>query len=286
MGLTFAILTGAGIGLGLAILLAGLTPQTPNLSTVSSTSLLTRCRRWWETTTTRGKTWLLGSLVAGVVAAVWTGWALAAVILPAILVLIPYLLSAPAQREVDLLAGLDRWVRLLSASLSSGKSIRDAVYATRRQAPEVLRAPIGRLCARLDQRWGMRDALWATGDELGSADADAVVAALAIASAHGGAGARATLDALSDTLQHRLRALREIAAERAKPRAVVRQVTIVTLVVLIGVMVLNPHFFAPYGSALGQLIAALLAGTYLGCLFILRRRTVPSAAPRFLGRAT
>ena len=40
-------------------------------------------------------------------------------------------------------------------------------------------------------------------DELASADADAVVAALVIASAKGGAGARATLGAISDSIQAR-----------------------------------------------------------------------------------
>ena len=122
-------------------------------------------------------------------------------------------------------------------------------------------------------------------DELASADADAVVAALVIASAKGGAGARATLGAISDSIQARLSALREIAAERAKPRAVVKQVTFITLGVLVGAMLLNPQFFAPYATPLGQLIALGLAAAYLGCLVMLRRMTVPPMAPRFLRSA-
>ncbi|NHB84712.1 hypothetical protein G7085_09080 [Tessaracoccus sp. HDW20] len=101
--------------------------------------------------------------------------------------------------------------------MTAGKSIRDAIFATRRQVAPVLREPVARLCTRLDQRWTMRDALWVLADDLDSADADAVVAALAIASSRGGAGARVTLGALSDNIQDRLRALREIAAERRSP---------------------------------------------------------------------
>ena len=138
---------------------------------------------------------------------------------------------------------------------------------------------------RLDQRWTMRDSLWAMADELESADADAVVAALAIASSRGGSGGRATLAALSDNIQDRLRALREVSAERAKPRAVVRQVTIITLGVLMTMLLLNPRFFAAYATPVGQAIAAVLAATYLGCLAILRRKTVPPMAPRFLRSA-
>lgn len=285
MGLSIAILAGCSVGLGAILLVAGMVRAVPDLSTQPSTTLWTRLRRRWETLSRRRRAWVLGALAAGVLAAVASGWLLAAVLIPVVFLVVPWLLSAPTHREVVTLAGLDRWVRLLGASLSSGKSIRDAIFATRRQVPDVLQAPVAKLCARLDQRWSLREALWAMGDEMDSADGDAVLAALAIAGAHGGAGARATLEALSDTIQHRLRALREIAAERAKPRAVVRQVTVITLVVLIGALVLNPAFFTPYGTPLGQLLAAALVAVYLGCLAMLRRRTVPPPTPRFLRSA-
>ncbi|AQP48299.1 hypothetical protein BW730_13090 [Tessaracoccus aquimaris] len=282
MGLSIAILSGCSVGLGAILLVAGMIRAVPDLSTQPSTTLWTRLHRRWETLSRGRRAWVLGALLAGVLVAVASGWLLAAILIPVVFLVVPWLLSAPTHREVETLAGLDRWVRLLGASLSSGKSIRDAIFATRRQVPDVLQAPVAKLCARLDQRWSLRDALWAMGDEMDSADGDAVVAALAIAGTHGGAGARATLEALSDTIQHRLRALREIAAERAKPRAVVRQVTVITLVVLIAALVLNPTFFAPYGTPIGQLLAATLVAVYLGCLAMLRRRTVPPSTPRFL----
>lgn len=281
-----ALAAGCATGLGAFLIIAGLIRSESRQSTDSSTGLWTTLRRWWETQSRLRKTWLLGSLAAGVLATVIWGWPLAIVLVPATLIIIPSLLSAPPQREIDTLAGLDRWVRLLATSISAGKSIRDAIFSTRRQVSPTLRDPVARLCLRLDQRWTMRDALWAMADELQSADADAVVAALAIASSRGGAGARATLSALSDNIQDRLRALREIAAERAKPRAVVRQVTLITLSVLGAALLLNPVFFSAYRTPLGQVIAATLAFAYLGCLLMLRRKTVPAMAPRFLRSAT
>ena len=283
MGLTLAIAAGAVVGLGLIVLINGLIPRVQ--STGSSTALWTRPAKWWVTLPRKRRIWLGAALAAGVVTAVVTGWLISLLLVPTALILIPALLAAPPQREIETLAGLDRWVRLIATSLTAGKSIRDAIFATRHQVSPVLQDPVARLCTRLDQRWTMRDALWAMADELDSADADAVVAALAIASSRGGAGTRATLTALSDNIQDRLRALREIAAERAKPRAVVRQVTIITLAVLVGALLLNPRFFDPYSTALGQLIAAALAVAYLGCLLMLRRRTVPTPTPRFLRSA-
>lgn len=281
MGVTAAATAGAIVGLGLTLILAGMLRRVPP-STTPSTGLWTRATRWWTTQSSRRRAWFAGALIAGLVAAVLGRWPLAAVLVPALLVVIPLLLTAPPNREIEVLAGLDRWVRLLATSLSSGRSIRDAILATRRQVPDVLREPVARLCLRLDQRWTMHDALFGAADDLGSADADAVIAALSIAASRGGAGARATLGALSDSIQDRLRALRDVSAERAKPRAVVRQVTAITLGVLVTMLLLNPRFFAAYATPLGQAIAAVLAAAYLGCFAILRRRTVPPMTPRFL----
>ena len=285
MGVTAAATAGAMVGLGITLILAGMLRRVPP-STAPSTGLWTRAHRWWTTQSLRRRAWFAGALIAGVVTALVGRWPLAVVLVPVLLVVVPLLLTAPPSKEIEVLAGLDRWVRLLATSLSSGRSIRDAILATRRQVPEVLREPVARLCLRLDQRWTLRDALYGTADDLGSADADAVIAALSIAASRGGAGARATLGALSDSIQDRLRALREIAAERAKPRAVVRQVTLITLAVLLGALLLNPTFFAAYTTPLGQLIALSLAFAYLGCLVMLRRRTVPPMAPRFLRSGT
>ncbi len=285
MGVILAAFAGSAAVLGLLLIAAGLR-RTERQSTASSTGLWTRGHRLWTALPRRRRWWFGGAAALGVAVAILTGWILALVLVPGVIVGIPLLLSAPPNREVDVLAALDRWVRLIATSLSSGKSIRDAIFATRHQVSPVLREPVARLCTRMDQRWHTRDALFALADELDSADADAVVAALAIAGAKGGAGARATLGAVSDSIQARLAALREVAAERAKPRVVVRQVTFITLGVLLGAVALNPQFFTPYTSPLGQVIALVLAAVYVGCLAMLRRMTIPPSAPRFLRRTT
>lgn len=271
---------GATVALGLVLVAVGLIPREP--STASSTDLWKKPRQMWEGWSPRRRLWVVASVLAGLLIGVLTGWLIAVVLVPAALLGIPALLSEPPQREIDVLAGLDRWVRLLSPSIATGKSIRDAIIATRHQAPDVLREAITRLVARIDQGWSTREALLAMADELRSADADAILAALAIASSRGGVGARATLTALCANTQDRLSALREIAAERAKPRAVVRQVTLITLVVLGGSILLGGSFFAPYRTPLGQLLAILIAAAYVGCLVMLRRRTTPQPAARFL----
>lgn len=232
------------------------------------------------------RAWVAGSLACAVGFTLWTGWLLGLVLIPALTLGIPALLSEPPQREVEVLAALDRWVRLLAPSISTGKSIRDSIITTRHQAPAALTVPVSALVARMDQGWSTHDALLAMADEVASADGDAVLAALAIAARRGGTGTRTTLAALADNTQDRLRVLREIASERAKPRAVVRQVTLITLAILGGSLLLGGSFFDPYRSPVGQLLALALAACYFFALIMLRRRTTPAPTPRYLGEPT
>ena len=234
-------------------------------------------RRWWQ---------VLLALAAGLVAASLTGWPLLAVLVPAVGYGLPVILSAPPNRELALLEALDRWVRTLGSLLPTGRSISDAIRVSARQAPALLAPQLRLLTARLDDRWTIQQALFALADDLDSPDADAVLAALALAAQRGGTGAGATLAALADNISDRLRALREIETERAKPRFVVRQVTLITVVVLGLALLFGGSFFAPYGTDLGQVLLAALVAAYLGSLLFLRRMTLPRPRQRILRRAT
>ena len=282
MGLTMSLLAGGFLGLGLVLVVLGTLRRERSVSPTRGQPLWKTWGNRWNSLPQRQQLWIIASLSVGVLTAVMTGFLLAAVLIPLLFLGIPALLTSPPNHEVEILAALDRWVRLLASAIGVGKSIRDAIAATRGQVPVVLRAPVARLTARMDQGMGTREALLMMADEIGLSDSDAVLAALAISSTRGGMGTRDTLTALSATIQHRLRVLREISAERAKPRAVVKQVTLITLGVLGGSLLLGGQFFEPYRSPVGQLIALALAGCYVGALAMLRRRTIPAPSPRFL----
>lgn len=225
---------------------------------------------------------LLIAVAAGLVTAAITGWPLLVLLVPAVAFALPALLAAPPNRELDLLQAIDRWVRTLGSLLPTGRSIADAVRVSTRQAPTLIAPNLRVLAARLDDRWTIERALRAMADELDSPDADAVLAALALAAQRGGTGAGVTLAALADNLTDRLRALREISTERAKPRFVVRQVTLITTFVLGAALLFGGDFFAPFGTPFGQLLLAVLVLAYLGSLLFLRRMTLPRPRRRIL----
>ena len=225
---------------------------------------------------------LLASLVVGFGLAALTGWVIALVITPLLALGLPYLLVVPKPRDVELMEALDRWVRSLAATLATGRSVTDAIRVSRRTAPPLIADEVGTLVLRLNNRWDTDDALRRFADELDSADADGVVAALMLAARRGANGASLTLQALADSLQAQLRSRRAIEVERSKPYVVVRQVTVISLVTLGGVYLLAPDFFTPYRTPLGQVVLAVLLVLYLTSLLMMRRKAQQAPRVRIL----
>lgn len=270
---------------GLLLLVGGLR-RTERPERVGGASSLDRARRSWGRMSRGARLHWAGSFAAGFVVFALTGWVVALVIVPVLALGLPALLGEPVNREVQLLEALDRWVRNLSGSLPTGKSVPDAIRATVGQAPDVIAREVRLLVARLDDRWVPEAALRAFADDLDNAESDAIVAALVLCTSRGGVGAAATLHELADSIHDRLRALREIEAERAKPRVVVRQVTAISLLVLGLLMVFNRGYFAPYSGPLGQVLLGCLLTCFVLPLVVLRRMTQPRRRERILRRAT
>ena len=269
-----ALVTGLLLVGGVVMVLVGWSRSWPERPTRRRESLAERWARLSRRPTGRAgrnrDLILVGSLAAGLVVAALSGWALAIVVAPLLVLGLPYLLVLPKARDVELLEALDRWVRALAASMTTGRSVTDAIRISRRTAPSTLAVEVGRLVDRLNSRWETSDALRSFADALDSPDADGVVAALILAARRGANGASQTLSALADSIQDQLKGRRAIETERAKPYVVVRQVTIISLITLGAMFVLSPGFFAAYATPLGQVILSVLVLLYLCSLILLR----------------
>jgi tight adherence protein B len=281
-----AIAAGLLIIGGLLGVLAGLTQREPRAARRQSES----AAELWSRLTrrppgARGRrrdVILLLSVIIGCVVAVFTHWLIMICLLPATAIGLPYLLVLPKPRDVELLEALDRWVRSLATTLATGKSITDAIRISRRTAPPLIADEINLLVTRLNNRWETRDALMRFADSVDSPDADAVIAALILASSRGANGASITLKALADQIQAQLKGRRAIEVERSKPYVVVRQVTVISLSTLVLVFLLSPDFFAPYRTPLGQGLLSLLLIMYVASLILMRRKAHQTDRPRIL----
>ena len=266
---------GALIIVGVLVAAAGLRRTEPAPRSPRRTHRPTR--GWWG----RWRWVLAGGLCVGVWAL--TGWPVAGLIVASAVVGLPFLLGSAkaAARAIDRVEAIEEWTRRLADVLATGVGLEQGMTASATTCPPPLRPEVAALVARLAARWPTEQALRAFADDLNDAAGDFVVATLLLASRRRGPGLAAVLTAAAVSVADEVATRRRVEAERAKPRSTARIVTLITLGVA-GVLMLNGTYLAPYGDGLGQLVLALIAAAFTGCLLWIRSLTLAAPAPRFL----
>jgi Flp pilus assembly protein TadB len=234
----------------------------------------------------RTRALLLTGLGAGLVVAVVTGWLLAVLVGPALLAGLPALLRPPpVTATIDRLEAVEEWTRALAGVLVAGVGLEQAIMATARSVPEPIRPEVTRLLARLHARWATPAALRAFAADLGDATGDLVAAQLIMGATRRGQGLAAVLEALAASVASDVRGRRAVEADRAKPRATARWVTLITIIVL-GVLGVSGTYVAPYATGPGQAVLALLLSLYVATLLWMRAMTLTPPPPRILGESS
>ncbi|MCR6492111.1 type II secretion system F family protein [Cellulomonas sp. P24] len=223
------------------------------------------------------------ALGAGALVWLLSRWPVAGAIVSATLIGLPVLLSTTqvAARGIDRIEAIEEWTRRLADILLAGVGLEQGITTSLRTCPPPIAPEVTALVARLSARWTTEQALRAFADDLNDAAADLVVAALVLASRRRGPGLARVLTAVADSVADDVAVRRKVEAERAKPRTTARAVTLITLGV-VGAGALNGTYLAPYGDPIGQLVLALIAGGFIGCLAWMRALTLSPPEPRFL----
>jgi Flp pilus assembly protein TadB len=235
-----------------------------------------------RTITKQARMLLLGGFAAGVVAFLVTGWVLALLVVPAAFVGLPILLSSSsAAQRIERLEAMEEWTRSLAGVLTVGVGLEQALVATLRSTPAAIAPEVTRLVARLRARWVTEDALRAFADELDDATGDLVAANLVLGARRRGAGLASVLEGLAESVAADVRARRQVEADRAKPRATARWVTLISVGVLV-ILAVSGTYVKPYQSPLGQVILVALLAMYIATLIWMKRMAIGRAMPRFL----
>lgn len=278
MNVVIPAVAGALITGGLLLLVLGLTPRpvpAPKPRRARRTPRLRLSRR--------ARISLLAGVAAGALVAVLTGWVVAVVIVPAVLVGLPVLMSAPpAQTELRRLEAMEEWLRSLSGVLTAGVGLEQALTTSLRSTPEPIRPEVSRLVGRLRSRWGTVPALRLLADDLDDPTADLIVANLVLGAERRGPGLATVLESVAQSVAEDVKGRREIEADRAKPRSNARLITGISVVVL-GFLALSGEYVAPYGSAIGQALLLVLLTGYVAALLWMRVMTRDKPLPRFMG---
>ena len=216
---------------------------------------------------------------------VWlvSGWPVGAAIAGLAVVGIPWLLRqfSAGNAQIERLEALQEWVRRTSDVIAAGGGLEQTLIRSARTAPEPIRVQVHTLTARLQARWPTSRALLAFADDLDDAAGDLVVAALLLGAELRGPGLARVLTELARSLSEDVTMRRKIEADRAKPRANARWLLLITFGAS-AVAAMNGTYIAPYGTAVGQLVLAAIAGMIVGCLLWMRKLTRPAPTPRFL----
>jgi Flp pilus assembly protein TadB len=230
----------------------------------------------------RTRVLLLAGGALGLVGWLITGWILALVIAPVAVIGLPTLLSAPpAATQIARLEAMEEWTRSLSGVLTVGIGLEQALVATLRSTPAPISDEVHRLVTRLRARWDTEKALRAFADELDDATGDLIAANLILGARRRGAGLASVLEGLAESVGADVRGRRQVEADRAKPRATARWVTLISASVLV-VLALSGTYVEPYRTPVGQVLLVLFLSAYVATLIWLRRMAAGKPLPRFL----
>ena len=281
-GLTLlGALAGLLVAAGVLTVLAALTPTARKPRPL---------RSWWSRrvrarTTWQRWRWSVAGVV-GLLAWLLTGWPVAGVVVVATIVGLPVLLatSQVAARDIARVEAVEDWTRRLADILVVGVGLEQAISTSQRTVPDPIRGEVSALTARLGARWPPEVALRAFADDLRDPTGDLVVAALILGHRRRGPGLARALTAVADSVAEEVAMRRRVEADRAKPRATARAVTLITLAV-VAVGALNRTYLAPYGTPLGQLVLAGIAVAFIAALTWMRTLTLGRPQPRLLATA-
>jgi len=227
----------------------------------------------------------VGALAAGVLVLLITGWPVAALATVGNVAFIPKVLGGgkASKQVITTSEALADWTRRLADLIGSGAagSTREALRRSLSSAPEPIAPAVTNLVTRMGPQ-GVEPALRQFADEVGDPAADRIAMVLILRERNGGPGLAEVLTALATDLDDRSRMVREVEAERAKPRANMRTIVVVTLVLVFGMTLFARTFLSGYSTPLGQAALLVVVAIFGTALRWMRRLSDPPTSPRIL----
>lgn len=190
--------------------------------------------------------------------------------------------ASAAQASMMRLQALASWTESLRDTIAGAVGLEQAIPATYNAAGTSLKRPLALLIDRLRTREPLPDALMRFADDLADPSADLIIAALVLNARLRGPGLRDVLTSLSTAAREELDVRARIEASRRSTRRSVTIIVLLTIVVVLGLTLLNRPYVAPYSTPGGQ-IALVIVFAIFGLGFLWMRRLADfETAERFL----
>jgi Flp pilus assembly protein TadB len=272
------VLIGAGIGVGIALVISGMWSTGPPVGRMSMMKRLDPANRQAALCAvilalvvglvTR---WPVGAALGGAV-----GWTLRSALQP-----------NTSRRVTGRLEALAAWIEALRDSIAAHRGLLAAIESTVNTAPPSIRDNVAALVVRIKSGIALDSALYAFAGELGDAAVDEAIAPLILASRFGGSDLQGLLATAAGNTRDQIALWQRIEIARAKPRRDMRLVIAVTLVFTLGVLLIGHGYFKPFGTPVGQIVLLAVAGLFAAGFAAMNRLSRPQPLPRlFDSRST
>jgi len=253
-------LLGAGVGLGLALLVAGWRGRP-----VGWPARRLEAGQRAVAAFDRRRVRLTAAAVAvGVLVVVVTGWVAGAVLAAAGVLTVPALVGPDRQAaaRVARVEAVASWTEMLRDTLSAAAGLEQTVLATASTAPAALQAEVSGLAARLQRGDRLPVTLRRFADEVADPTADLVVCALVLAAEHQARQLADLLGELAREAREQVAMRLRVDASRARIRTSVRVIVGTTVAFAVGLVMFNRPFLHPYDTASGQLALLAVGGLF------------------------
>lgn len=276
MTTAFLAVLGAAAGVGLAVLLAGLTGRRvlPSIDLESS-------RRSLAIGTVR-----LGPvLLAAFTVLAITGWPVAAALAGAAALAAPRIIGGKSAREraIARTEAIATWTEMVRDSIAAASGLEEAINATASVAPAAIRREVRLLVARLE-RQSLAPALVAFADDLAHPSGDLVVAALTIAAQTEASDLSSLLSRLADAIRGEARMRIRVEVGRTRVRTASKVILGVVAATIALLALLNRDYLEVYGDAAGQAVLLIIGGIFALGGWLLVRMADLDMPERFTAR--
>ena len=215
---------------------------------------------------------------------IFTGWPVAALLAFGFGAAAPRLFSGrrAAQAAIAKTEAVASWTETLRDTLAGSAGLQRTIVVTARVAPDAIAAEVAALAERLERREPLAVALRRFAEEVSDATADLVVSALILASERRAGNLTEMLSALAHSAREEANMQRRVLTSRARTRTAVMIITIATLAMTGGLILLNRPFLEPYDGPGGQLMLLVIGALFGFAFWRLHRLGQLPTAERFL----
>jgi hypothetical protein len=271
-------LLGAGVGLGVVLIGRDLWPLAAGWARAHPVN---------SPGSGRPTARLAGAAGAAVAMLAVTGWVAGAVLAAVAAWLLPRRLGRDqgAVARVARIEAVAGWAEMLRDTLGAAAGLEQAIHATAPIAPAAIRDQVQTLSAQLRAGGRLEPALLNLAAALDEDTGELVAAALLLAAGSETGNLAGQLDTLARLAREHAGMRLRIAAGRARIRTAARLITGVTLSIVVGLVLLNRAYLAPYDSPAGQLVLLMAGGCFAAAYTWLARMSADPPTRSVLARA-